>query len=127
MDPVTGRAISHKKGDWKFDKDGNLFIEKLGSREIGSKQIVNPMDVITTDGSAFNKVDFFDSDGKEKSIGGTAAKLVVEIAPFLIPQTAAVYGAYKAAKGLAFVLPTFYKAIEGIFLGDDSIGNETEM
>lgn len=127
VDELTGRIVQHKKGDWKFDSDGNLFIEKLGNREIHGKQIVNPMDVITTDGSAFNKVDFFDSDGKTKSIVGTASKLIVEIAPFLIPQTAAIYGAYKAAKGLAFVLPTFYKAIEGIFLGDESIGNETEM
>lgn len=93
-----------------------------------NKQIVNPMDMLTVDGSAFNNVDFFDSDGKTKSITGTSAKLLVEIAPFLIPGVQTFYGAYKMSMGLAFVLPTFYKAIEGIFLGDNiSNGNETPL
>ena len=60
-DPLTG--VEHKKGDWKLDNSGNLFVETLGNRELYGKQIVNPMDIITTDGSAINKIDFFDSDG----------------------------------------------------------------
>lgn len=128
IDQSTGQQIAHKKGDWKFDDDGNLFIEKLAGREMYNKQIVNPMDMLTVDGSAFNNIDFFDSDGKTKSITGTSAKLLVEIAPFLIPGVQTFYGAYKMSMGLAFVLPTFYKAIEGIFLGDNiSNGNETPL
>lgn len=84
------------------------------------------MDLITTEGSTFNKLDFFDSDGRNKSVIGTTAKLAAEIAPFLIPGVNTVYGGFKMALGLATVLPTFYKAIEGIFLGDTTTNNETD-
>lgn len=127
LDALTGQVKNHKKGDWKFDNDGNLFIEKLGNREIYGKQIVNPLDLLTVDGGVFNNVDFFDSDGKTKSITGTTAKLIVEIAPFLIPGVNTFYGSYKMAMGLAFVLPTFYKSIDAIFNGDTSSGNETPL
>lgn len=58
---------------------------------------------------------------------GTAAKMAIEIAPFLIPGVNTYYGMYKMGQGLAFVLPTFYKSIEGIFLGDSSNGDETKL
>ena len=67
-DSDSKRLVNHKKGDWKLDDDGNLFIEKLGQREVYGKQVVNPMDILTTDGSFANKFDVFNSDGKEKSI-----------------------------------------------------------
>lgn len=127
IDPITNQITTHKKGDWKLDDNGNFYIEKLGNREIYGKQIVNPVDILTTEGSAFNKVDFLDSDGKSKSMASTAAKLVVEIAPFLIPGVQTFYGGYKMAMGLAYVLPTFYKAIEGLFTGDVSAGNESDL
>ena len=127
LDPVTKRLVSHKKGDWKINEDGNLYIETLGNREIYGKQIVNPKDLLTTDGSSFNKIDFFDSDGKDKSVVGTTMKLATEIAPFLIPGVGVWYGGFKMALGLASVLPTFYKAGEGLFLGDSKDGVETGM
>lgn len=118
---------AHKKGDWKFNNEGNLYIETLGNREIYGKQVVNPLDLLTDDTSAINKVDFFDSDGKDKSVIGTTAKLAAEIAPFLIPGFNTIYGGFKAAVGLASVLPTFYKSMEGILLGDNPSGIETGM
>lgn len=127
FDPFTGRVKKHKKGDWKFNEDGNLYIETLGSREIFGKQIVNPTDLITTEGSWFNKMDFFDSDGRDKSVVGTTMKLTAEIAPFLIPGFNVYYGGAKMAMGLAYVLPTFYKAGEALFLGESEKGNETEL
>jgi hypothetical protein len=127
FDPYTGNITVKKKGDWKLDEDGNFYLETLGKREIHGKQIVNPMDILTVDGGAFNKLDFFDSDGREKSVVGTVSKLAVEIAPFLIPGVNTFYGAYKMAKGLTYVLPVFYKSIEGIFLGDSTVGNETAL
>jgi len=128
-DSESKRLVNHKKGDWKLDDDGNLFIEKLGQREVYGKQVVNPMDILTTDGSFANKFDVFDSDGKEKSILKTTLQVGLEIAPLLIPEfgiftgAAAIpslYGGVKAAVALASVMPTFYKAFEGILLGDDA-------
>ena len=76
------------------------------------------MDILTTDGSMINQFDFLDSDGREKSIPGTVFKLAAEIAVF-IPGVGTYYGGVRAAVGLASALPTFYKAIEGLLLGDE--------
>lgn len=118
QDLETGRSITHKKGDWKINNDGNLFLEKLGNREIYGKQVVNPSDMLTTDGSFVNKLDIWDSDSKEKSVWATTAKVAFDIAPFLIPGVGEVYGGIKAAIGLSAVMPTFYKSLEGMLLGD---------
>ena len=136
INPLTNKLEKHKKGDWKINEEGNYYVETLGNREIYGKQIVNPKDLITREGSALNKIDFFDSDGKDKSVFGTTMKLASEIAPFLIPgfniggaaiKVAEWYGALKMGIGLASVLPTFYKAAEGIILGDNKDGIETDL
>ena len=128
-DLITGRKVSHKKGEYKLNDEGSFYVETLGGRNIAGKQVVNPTDLITTDGSAFNKIDFFDSDGEDKSIVGTTFKLVTQIAPFLIPYKNfnTYYGGFKMVTGLASVLPTFYKSIEGILLGDSTENNETAL
>lgn len=118
VDERTGQKVKHRKGDWKV-KNGNLFIETLGNREIYGKQVVNPMDLLTTDGSLANKFDFFDSDSKEKSAVKTTLKLAAEITPFLIPGFNVYYAGVRTAIGLASVLPTFYKSFEGILIGDN--------
>ena len=118
FDKHIGSMAKHKKGDWKVDDNGNLFLEKLGDRSVYGKQVLNPMDTLTTDGSLVNQYDFFDSDGREKSIAGTVFKLAAEIAPTFIPGAGTVYGGIRAAVALTSVLPTFYKSIEGIILGE---------
>ena len=85
--------------------------------------MVNPTDLLTTDGSLANQFDFMDSDSRQKSIPGIAMKTIVEIAPFLIPggvgtKIGTIYGGLRAGISLASVLPTFYKSLEGILLGD---------
>lgn len=126
-DPFTGRTIKHSKGDWKIGRNGSFYIEKLGNREVFGKQIVNPLDILTKEGTKINNIDFFDSDGKEKSIVGTTMKLAAEVAPLLIPIFNTYYGGFKMAMGLASVLPTFYKAAEGLLLGDHPEGTETTL
>lgn len=121
IDPINGSAVKHKKGDWKLDPDGKLFLEKLGDREIYGKQVVSISDILTTDGSAINKaIDFMDSDGREKSIGKIAAKTVAEIAPLLIPGFGTKYAAVRASMGLAAVMPTVIKSIDSFIRGDSA-------
>lgn len=129
LDPNSGLMVNHKKGDWKVNSNGDLFIEKLGNREVYGKQVVNPMDTLTTDGSLMNKFDFLDSDGREKSITGTVFKTAISIAPFLIPEFGvlkglysipSMYGGLKAAVTMAASLPTFFKSLEGLLLGDEN-------
>lgn len=50
-DPISGRTVKHKKGEWKYDEDGSLYVETLGGREIYGKQVVNPTDLITKEGT----------------------------------------------------------------------------
>ena len=97
-DLATGREVKHTKGEYKLNDSGHFYSETLGDRDINGKQIVNPTDLITTDESNWNKIDFFDSDGKNKSVTGTVFKLGVELAPFFIPgsqgiKIAQYYGA----------------------------------
>lgn len=91
------------------------------------KQIVSPLDVLTKEGTAINKIDFFDSDGKDKSVAGTTMKLIASVAPYFIPGFNVWYGGFNMAVGLASILPTFYKAAEGLFLGDNKTGVETSL
>jgi len=127
LDLESNQVIKHKKGDWKINERGNLYIEKLGKREVYGKQVVNPMDMLTTDGSIANKFDIFDSDSKEKSATKVTFKIAADIAPFLIPHVAPVYGAIKAAIGLASVMPTFFKALDGILNNDNDGGLATSF
>ena len=97
-------------------------MDKLRNREVYGKQVLNPNDVLTTDGSIFNEFDFLDSDGREKSVAGTTFKLAAQIAPYLIPGFNVYYGGVSAAIGLSSVLPTFYKSFEGLLLGENKSG-----
>jgi hypothetical protein len=118
LDPVSNVVVKHKKGDWKVNADGAIFTEKLGNREIYGKQVVNPADVMTTDGSLWNSFDFFDADEREKSLTGTTVKLAAQIIPYVIPGVNLWYGGITAAISLAAVMPTFYKSLEGMLLGE---------
>lgn len=116
---VNGRILQHKKGDLKFNEDGDTYYETLGDRDIYGKQVLNIEDTLTVDGSIWNKYDFFDSDGLDKSFGGTIAKLVFKVGPMLIPYVGPVYGALSAGTELAQLIPTLMKSINGIIGGDN--------
>ena len=75
---------------------------------------------MTVDGSVWNKYDFFDSDGLDKSVGGVIAKTVATVAPMLIPGVGSVYGGVTAAKELFKLMPVLWKSIAGIAAGDTS-------
>lgn len=119
IDPATGREVSHYKGQWKTDKDGNYYTETLGNQELLDKKVVSLGDILTKEDSWANKIDFFDSDGYDKSAAGIAAKLAVTMLPYLIPGVREYYGALTAITGLASVMPTFYKSFESILTGDN--------
>lgn len=120
FDEFLQRNVHHKKGEYKTDSEGNYYCETLGDREVYGKEVVAYGDILTKENSWLNKIDFFDSDGKTKSTFGTAMKTIAGVAPYLIPGFNKFYGALTASIGLAEVIPTFYKAIEGLTTGDDA-------
>lgn len=119
-DPISGRQIKHKKGEWKLNDKGQFYTETLGSRSGYGKQFVAASDTLTKEDSALNKFDFFDSDGLSKSPVGTTFKAMAKIAPYMIPGVNVVWGGTTAAIQLAGVMPTFAKMLEGIAVGGDS-------
>ena len=78
-----------------LDEDGMPFYREVApGEEIYGQDVLHISDTLTDDLSSWNKYDFFDSDGVEKSIGGTIMKTAVNVIPYLIPGGKCV----KAAK-----------------------------
>lgn len=117
INPITGQTEHHKKGDKKVNSDGKFYYETLNGRSLSDKKILSGWDTLTIDGSALNTIDFFDSDDKDKSIGGTLMKTAAAIAPLFIPgPTGLIYGGLMVGRELMKSLPI----IDGIF---GAIGN----
>lgn len=125
-DPITGRKIKHKKGEWKLNDRGQYYTETIGNRSGYGKQFVAASDTLTKEDSALNKIDFFDSDDIEKSTIGTVMKAVATVAPYFIPTVNTVWGGVTAALNMGKVLPTFAKMAEGLIIGGDK-DNETSF
>lgn len=123
---VDGREVSHKAGDYKFNENGDPYYETLGNRSLTGKDILHISDTLTVDGSKWNKYDFFDSDGLDKSVVGTVAKTLFKVAPMFIPHVGKVYGGLSATIELGKLLPILYKSIEGIASGDISTSSSAQ-
>lgn len=116
---VDGKMVQHMKGEYKYDEDGIPYYEILGKREMYGKDVLHWTDTLTIDGEGLNHLDFFDSDGKDKSIIGTVAKTTLQIAPLLIPYVGPVYGGIRAAFAVSQLFPTLGKAINGFITNDN--------
>ena len=117
---VDGREVIHKKGELKLDEFGVPYYEELGDREVYGRDVLHYTDTLTTDGSKWNKYDFFDSDGLDKSIGGTVVKTAFKIAPYFIPYVNYAWGAVNAGVELAQLLPTLGKAVNGMITNNEN-------
>lgn len=89
-DPVTGEIIHHKKGDYKYNDNGTFYYETANGRNINGKTVLHLSDVLTTDGSTANSIDFLDSDGLDKSPVGTVMKNVALIGSMFLPYVGPV-------------------------------------
>lgn len=120
----NGTTVSHKKGDLKLDEYGDPYYEKLGNKEIYGKETLRYWDTITRDDSAWNKIDFMDSDGLTKSIGGTVMRTAFSLLPYFTP-IGPYLGYVGATIALGQTLPVLSKALDGIITGntDDSFGH----
>ena len=119
----NGVEVSHKKGDLKLDENGDPYYEKLGNREIYGKETLHYWDTITRDDSAWNKIDFMDSDGLTKSIGGVVARTAFSLLPYFTP-IGPYLGYVGATIALGQTLPVLSKGLDGIITGttDNNFG-----
>lgn len=120
IDPFSGREVKHTKGEYKIGSDGKYFYETLGGRDLGSKQVLSKFDTLTVDGEGLNKYDFFDSDDREKSVGGVIMKTAAAIAPMFLPGPwAAAYSVALVGRELVKVLPML-DGLAGMVTGNDT-------
>lgn len=117
---INGHRVIHKKGELKLDEYGVPYYEELGDREVYGRDVLHYTDTLTTDGSKWNKYDFFDSDGLDKSIGGTIVKTAFKIAPYFIPYVNYAWGAVNAGMEIAQLLPTLGKAVNGMITNNEN-------
>lgn len=116
IDPISGEKVQHKKGDLKLNENGTYYYENLNGRDVYGRRVLSKLNTLTTDGSAINKYDFFDSDGLDKSLVGSIARNAVEIIPMLIPGISPWYMGTRMALETTKVLATLGK----VFTGSDN-------
>lgn len=113
VDPKTGEVL-HKKGDLKYNEDGLPYYETLSGRDVHDKQVLNKMNVLTTDGSVWNKFDFFDSDGLEqKGVGSALLRNAALVGSMFIPYVGPVITGLSVATQTAGLLATLGKLVAG--------------
>lgn len=111
-DPFDKVMKDHKKGDLKINDNGKYYYETLNGRSLAGKQVLSGFDNLTVDGTALNNFDFFDSDDREKSIGGIIMKDALAIAPLFI--SGPVGTTYIAALTLRELIKTL-PMLNGVF------------
>lgn len=114
IDPITGKEVKHLKGDLKLNENGTYYYESLDGRSVYGKQVLNKFNTLTTDGSAWNKYDFFDSDDiEQKSIGGSVLKNLALVGSMFIPYVGWGVAAASVAHQMAGLTATFGKMLAG--------------
>lgn len=123
IDPYTGNTITHKKGEWKLNEDGEYYTERLNGRSLMGKQVVSATDYLTSENSSINKYDFFDSDDIEKSVGGTLAKNVAAVLPMFVPYLNTAYSGLLVTREMSKSLPMLYGMAKS-FTGSDDVDSK---
>lgn len=111
---IDGNIVKHSKGDYKYDSDGKFYYETLNGREYYGKQVLGVLDVLTTDGSAWNKVDIFDTDSIEVNPVRSVARTLAVMAPYLIPGVGEYWAGMTAAMYLSESMPALIKTFGGL-------------
>lgn len=111
---IDGNTVKHSKGDYKYDADGKFYYETLNGREYYGKQVLGVLDVLTTDGSAWNKIDIFDTDSIEVNPVRSVARTLAVLAPYLIPGVGEYWAGITAAMYLSESMPALIKTFGGL-------------
>lgn len=112
-DPLTGQMMHHQKGEQKLNQDGQYYYETLDGRTPYGKKVLNKMNVLTEEGSFWNKLDFLDSDDISKSAGGTIMKNLALVGSMFIPYVGPAVTAVSLIPQLAGLVGTLGKMASG--------------
>ena len=114
----NGRQVFHKKGQAKYDENGDPYYEILGKRSIYGKDVLHVSDIVTKDDAWINKLDFVDSDSLDKSAMKTIFKTAATVGMWAIPYVGPWLGGVKAFMDLTSVLPIVGKSIDSFIAGN---------
>lgn len=113
IDPKT-KQIIHEKGSLKYNEDGLPYYEELAGRDVHGRQVLNKMDILTTDGSVWNKFDFFDSDDiNQNGLGSSLLKNAALVGSMFIPYVGPVITGLSVATQTTGLLATLGKLVVG--------------
>lgn len=98
IDPLTGEKVAHQKGQYKTNRFGYYYTENLNGESPIGREIVSKANTLTTDGSFWNRYDFFDSDDKKKGVVGSLIKSTLPLALLAIPYVNTAYLTYTLSK-----------------------------
>lgn len=91
IDPLTKQKVQHRAGDLITDDLGNPFYKDLNGDSPYGEEILSKFDYLTVDHTGVNTFDFFDSDDRQKSLGGLLVREAVELIPMFIPGVSTAY------------------------------------
>lgn len=91
IDPLTKQKVQHHAGDLITDDLGNPFYKDLNGDSPYGEEILSKFDYLTVDHTGVNTYDFFDSDDRQKSLGGLLVREAVELIPMFIPGVSTAY------------------------------------
>ena len=106
--------LVHAKGDMKLNEDYLPYYETLGGRNVAGKQVLNKMNVLTTDGSFANHFDFFDSDDLDsKTWAGSLVKNAALVGSMFIPYVGPVVAGMSVLSQTIGIMGTLGRLITG--------------
>lgn len=89
-DPEVKRG-ERKVGEYKLNEQGTYYSEKLDGEPVHNKDIISFWDTLTKEKSWAQRYDFFDADGFDKNIAGSAFRTIATIAPVFIKPISPYY------------------------------------
>lgn len=115
-DPITGQRVKHVKGEPKISPEGEFYYERLEGRDPYGKQVLNKMNILTKDGSAWNRFDIFDSDDKDNGWVKTILKNTALVGAMFLPYVGGFFRGVSVLTQSVGLLGTLGK----IAVGSDS-------
>ena len=115
--------IEHKKGEIKLYKDLPYYRTLRKDEDASGKDFLLHEDIISVDGSKWNKFDIFDADGKKTDPGKVALHTIARVVPYLLPYVGPYYAYLMAAKNIAAFVPQFLKTVDGA-ITNDALSND---
>ena len=111
-DPEVKRG-EKQVGEYKLNEQGTYYSEKLDGEPVHNKDIISFWDTLTKEKSWAQRYDFFDADGFDKNIAGSAFRTIATIAPVFVKPISPYYVGLSLAFQVGKLMDTIGKMALG--------------